>query len=45
MKIHNKIELKNITINHSADIDYKDFMKTYRNCTNESYSFLTIDTS
>ena len=29
MKIHNKRELKNITFNHSADIDYNDFMKTY----------------
>ena len=26
MKIHNKRELQNITFNHSADIDYKDFM-------------------
>ena len=30
MKIHNKIELQQITINHSADIDYKDFMKIYQ---------------
>ena len=30
MKIHNKRELQNIAINHSADIDYKDFMKIYR---------------
>ena len=27
MKINNKRELQNIAINHSADIDYKDFMK------------------
>ena len=26
MKIHNKRELQNSAINHSADIDYKDFM-------------------
>ena len=39
MKIHNKRELKNITTNHSADIDYKDFRK----CTNKLYSFFTID--
>ena len=38
-------ELQNITINHSADIDYKDFMKIYRECTIEPYSFLTIDTT
>ena len=45
MKIHNKRELQNITIDHSADIDYKDFLKIYRNCTNKPYSFLTIDTT
>ena len=44
MKIHNKRQLQNIAINHSADIDYKKFLKTYRKCTSESRSFLTIDT-
>ena len=44
MKINNRKELQNIAINHSADIDYKDFMKIYRECTKEPYSFLTIDT-
>ena len=44
MKINNKRELQNIAINHSADIDYKDFMKIYRECTKKPYSFLTIDT-
>ena len=44
MKINNKRELQNIAINHSADIDYKDFMKIYRECTKEPYNFLTIDT-
>ena len=34
MKIHNKRELQQIAIDHSADIDYKDFVKIYRNCTN-----------
>ena len=29
MKINSKRELKNIAINHSADIDYKDFIKIY----------------
>ena len=43
MNIHNKRELQNITANHSADIDYKDFMKIYRKCTSEPYYFLTID--
>ena len=45
MKIHNKRELPNIAINHSGDIDYKDFLKIYRKCTKEPYSFLTIDTT
>ena len=45
MRINNKKELQNIGINHSADIDYKDFMKIYRECTKEPFSFLTIDTT
>ena len=45
MKINNKRELQNIAINHSADIDYKDFMKIYRECTNEPFNFMTIDTT
>ena len=45
MKINNKRELQNITINHSADINYKDFIKMYRECTKEPYNFLTIDTT
>ena len=39
LKISNKRELQNITITHSADIDYKDFVKIYRECTKEPYSF------
>ena len=39
MKIHNRKELKQIAIDHSAGIDYKDFLRIYRNCTNEPYSF------
>ena len=45
MKINNKRELQNIARNHSADIDYKDFMKIYRECTKESFNFLTINTT
>ena len=45
MKISNKRELENIEVNHSSDIDNKDFMKIYRECTNKLYSFLTIDTT
>ena len=44
-KLHSSRELQNIAINHSADIDYKDFIKIYRDCTKELYNFLTIDTS
>ena len=44
-KFNNKRELQNIAINHSADIDYKDFVKIYRNCMKEPYNFLTIDTT
>ena len=45
MKTSNKRELQNIAINHSADIDYNNFMKIYRECTKELYSFLAIDTT
>ena len=45
MKINNKRELQNIAINHSADIDYNDFIKVYRECTKEPHYVLTIDTT
>ena len=45
MRINNRKELQNIGINHSADIDYNDFIKIYRECTKESYNFLTTDTT
>ena len=45
MKVHSRRELQNIAFNHSADIDYKDFLKIYRICTKEPYSLLTIDTA
>ena len=46
MKIHTRRQLQNVAFDHSADIDYKDFLKIYRNCcTNKPYSFLTIDTT
>ena len=45
MKINNKRELKNILINHSANIDYKDFVKIFRECTRKPYYFLTINTT
>ena len=45
MKINNRKELQNIAINHAADIDYKDFVRIYREYTRKPYSFLTIDTT
>ena len=44
MKINNKRELQNVAVNHSAHIDYQDFIKIYRECTKEPYIFLIIDT-
>ena len=44
-KLNNKRELQNIVINHSADIDYKDFIKICKDCIKEPYKFLTIDTT
>ena len=45
MKRNNRIELKNIGNDHSADIDCNDFMKIYRKCTKKPFNFLTIDTT
>ena len=45
VKIPNKRELQQITLNHSSDIDFKDFIKIYKKCTAEPYSFLVNDTS
>ena len=45
IKIHNKRELQQIALNHSSDIDFKDFIKIYKKCTAERYSFLVNDTA
>ena len=45
MKIPNKRELQQIALNHSSDIDFKDFMKIYKKCTAKPYSFLVNDTT
>ena len=45
MKIPNKRELQQSDVNHSSDIDFKDFMKIYKKCTTEPYSFLVNDTT
>ena len=43
MKIPNKRELQQIALNHSSDIDFKEFIKIYKECTAEPYSFLVHD--
>ena len=45
MKIPNKRELQQIALNHSSDIDFKDFIKIYKKCTKEPYYFLVNDTT
>ena len=45
MKIPNKRKLQIIAINHSSDIDFKDFIKIYKICTAEPYYFLVNDTT
>ena len=45
MKILNKRELQEIALNHSSDIDFKDFMQIYKECTKEPYSFSVNDTT
>ena len=45
MKIPNKRELQQIALNHSSDIDFKGFIKIYKKCTAEPYSFLVNDTT
>ena len=45
VKIYSKRELEQIAINHLADTDYRDLLKIYRNCADESYSVLAIDTT
>ena len=43
MKIPNKRELQQIAISQSSDIDFKDFIKIYKKCTDNPYSFLVND--
>ena len=45
MNIPNKRELQQIALNHSSDIDFKDFMNIYNKSTKEPYSFLVNDTT
>ena len=43
MKIPNKRELQQVALNHSSDIDYKDFIKIYKKCIDKPYSLLVCD--
>ena len=43
MKIPNKRELQQIALNHSLDINSKDFIKIYENYPAEPYSLLLND--
>ena len=45
MKISNKRELQQITSSRLSDIDFKEFMKLYKDYTKELYSFLVNDTT
>ena len=45
MKIQSRRDFQNTAFNHSVDIDYKDFLKICKYCTNEPYYFLTIYTT
>ena len=44
-QIANKRELQQTALNHSSDIDFKDFVKIYKKCMAEPYSFLVNDTT
>ena len=45
MEIQRKKELQNIAQENSGDIDFKDFLKTYKDYTSEPYSCMIIDTT
>ena len=44
-RIPDKREFQQIALNHSSDIDFKDFIKIYKKCTAEPYLFLVNDTT
>ena len=45
MKIQRRKELQNIPQENSGDIDFKDFLKTYKDYTSKLYSCMIIDTA
>ena len=44
-KIPNKRAFWKIALNHSSDIEFKDFMKLYKDYIKEQFSFLANDTT
>ena len=44
MKIPNKKEFQQTASNHLPDIDFKDFIKLYKDYTKELYTFFVSDT-
>ena len=45
VKLPNERELQQIVLNQSSYIDFKDFVKIYKKCTDDPYSFLVNDTT
>ena len=45
MKIQSRKEFQNIAQENSGDIDFKDFLKIYKDYTSEPYSYMIIDTT
>ena len=43
MKIPNKTELQQIAINHSSEINTKEFINIYKKCTDKPYQFFVND--
>ena len=44
LKVPKDVRLNTSHFSHSSDISTKDFQNIYRNCTDEPYYFLVIDT-
>ena len=44
MKIPNKRDLPQRTLNHSSDTEFKELMKVYKDYTKEPFSFLVNNT-
>ena len=44
MKIPNKRKLRQIALNHSSNIEFRDFNNLYKACTKKPFSFPANDT-